>query len=85
MQRIKPYLLGILRWLILVAAILTMLALLSGCAAQAPQPCQTVPSALVSDTSQSAVDFSQRVREFLQRAASWSEGLTQTGQQSEGS
>ena len=81
----KPYLLGIARWLICVCAILTMLALLSACASQPPQPCQTVPSALVSDTSQSAETYSQKVREFLQKATAWSEGLTQTGQPSGGS
>ena len=85
MQRMKPYLLGILRWLILVAAILIMLALLSACASQPPQPCQTIPQALVSDTSQSAEDYSRKVRNWLQRATQWSEGLTQTGQPSDGS
>ena len=47
-----------------------------------PVPCQTLPQALVSDTSQNAATFSQKVRDFLQKAVNWSESLTQTEPQS---
>ena len=75
MKRMQRFLLEIVPWLALIVWLATIAGTLSGCATQpAPQPCQTVPEALVSDASQSAKDYSLRVQDWLRRAVTWSDG-----------